>query len=58
MHPPAEEASHLPPPAGSRVRMCAAADHVEHSGNVPLGQLLQRTGKYNMGHMVWPADDC
>lgn len=58
IHPPAEEASHLPPPAGSRVRMCAAADHVEHSGNVPLGQLLQRTGKYNMGHMVWPADDC
>jgi len=35
-----------------------SAYHVEHSGNVPLGQLLQRTGKYNMGHMVWPADDC
>jgi len=32
--------------------------HVEHSGNVPLGALLRRSGKYNMGHMVWPADEC
>jgi len=32
--------------------------HVERTGNVPLGRLLSHSGKYNMGHMVWPADDC
>jgi hypothetical protein len=31
---------------------------VEKTHNEELGTLLAQNGRYHMGHLVWPADDC